>query len=227
VIRSRQRWTPADDALLRDRYPTETAATVAEALGRPLKAIYVRASELGLRKAPGVIAEVARERTAQPGHGSEATRFKPGQPGWNTGIRGVTGLHEKSRQHWFRSGKLNGKAAQQVLPVGSYRMSADGYLERKFSEASGSPSKRWTGVHRLVWMEANGPIPDGYVVAFRPGRFTTDVEKITLDALELVSRVDLMRRNSVHTVYGPEVARLVQLRGAITRQINRKSKDQP
>jgi hypothetical protein len=28
-------------------------------------------------------------------------------------------------------------------------------------------------------------------------------------------------------VYGPEVARLVQLRGAITRQINRKSKDQP
>ena len=81
-------------------------------------------------------------------------------------------------------------------------------------------------MHALVWMEAHGPILPGHVVVFRPGRHTTDIERITLDAVELVTRAELMKRNSVHSVYGPEVARLVQLRSAVTRQINRKLKEQ-
>jgi hypothetical protein len=53
-----------------------------------------------------------------------------------------------------------------------------------------------------------------------PGRKTSDVDKITLDALEMVSRAELARRN--HPVSrSPELAKLVQLKGAITRQINR------
>jgi hypothetical protein len=82
------------------------------------------------------------------------------------------------------------------------------------------PARRWVGVHRLVWEQINGPIPDGYVVCFRAGCFSTDVEKITIDALELVHRGELARRNHPRS-RSPELAKLVQLKGAITRQVNR------
>lgn len=40
-----------------------------------------------------------------------------------------------------------------------------------------------------------------------------------------MSRHENMRRNSYHTNYPPEVARLVQLKGAISRQVNRIKKE--
>ena len=221
----RRRWAPREDALLRELYPTTTAGLIAEQLGRIVSSVYQRAATLGLSKAPGVVAQVARERSLQPGHGGRMTRFGVGQDAWNKGVRGSTGLHENTRANWFRPGQLNGRAAQHVLPLGAYRVNGEGYLERKISEESGPPNKRWQRVHALVWMEAHGPIPPGHIVVFRPGRHTTDLERITLDGLELVTRAELMKRNSVHAKYGPEVFRLVQLRGAVTRQINRKLKD--
>jgi hypothetical protein len=57
-------------------------------------------------------------------------------------------------------------------------------------------------------------------VCFLPDRRTADAAQITLDALELVTRADLARRNHPVT-RDPELAKLVQLKGAITRQLNR------
>jgi hypothetical protein len=51
---------------------------------------------------------------------------------------------------------------------------------------------------------------------------TTVLEDITADKVECISRSENMRRNSYHR-YGQEIARLVQLRGALTRQINKRS----
>ena len=74
-------------------------------------------------------------------------------------------------------------------------------------------------VHHIVWREAGREIPRGYRLTFKDG----NKRNFALDNLELVSIADMMRRNTVHN-YGPEIAQLVQLRGAITRQINRRSK---
>ena len=82
------------------------------------------------------------------------------------------------------------------------------------------PARRWVAVHRLVWEAANGPIPEGHVVGFLPGRRSNVLEKITLDALELISRGELARRNHPRS-RDPDLAKLVQLKGAITRQVNR------
>jgi hypothetical protein len=70
-----------------------------------------------------------------------------------------------------------------------------------------------------VWIEAHGPVPAGHAVCFKPGRRSTVLEEITLDALDLVHRRDLMQRNSVHRLPKP-LAQLVQLRGALNRKIN-------
>ena len=47
------------------------------------------------------------------------------------------------------------------------------------------------------------------------------LKEITLDKVECISLADNMRRNTCHQ-YGPEIAKLIQLRGAVTRQINKR-----
>lgn len=104
--------------------------------------------------------------------------------------------------------------------MSSYRINADGHLQRKVSEASGNNSKRWRGVAELVWVEANGPVPPKHIVIFKRGQHTAVLEEITLDRVECISMAENARRNHPRNK-SPELAKLVQLKGAITRQVNR------
>ena len=218
MLSPRQPWSEADIELLRRHYADSLNADLAKALGRPIERVAAKAHSLGLRKSPELIAETARQRMADPSHRARATQFQPGRapvnkgikhpPGWSPGRMAATQFKVGDRPHTW-------------VPVGSLRVK-DGYLERKVSEEPGSPSKRWHGVHRLVWEAANGPMPAGHVIVFKPGKQTTDLAAITLDAVELVSRAELMARNTRHN-YGPEINELIGLRARITRQINKRT----
>lgn len=52
------------------------------------------------------------------------------------------------------------------LPIGTIVVSSDGYKLRKKS-MEGSIWERWEMLHRAVWEEHNGPIPDGMIVSFK------------------------------------------------------------
>ena len=56
------------------------------------------------------------------------------------------------------------------------------------------------------------------------GQFTNVLEEITANKLECISRAENARRNSMWRL-DPEVAKLYQLKGAITRQVNRIKKE--
>lgn len=77
------RWTPAEDALMRSRYPNTRARDIADELGRPIKQIYGRASVLGLSKSAEWIAEQTRQAMRNPDHGGRRTQFSPDQTPWN------------------------------------------------------------------------------------------------------------------------------------------------
>jgi hypothetical protein len=219
-------WGSRDDAKLRRLWPTSTAREIGEALGRGVPAIYQRAHKLGLpAKDAAWAAECTRKRWAEGRHESaRAHQFRPGQAPPNKGLRRPGWARGRMAETQFKKGDRLGASQHNYRPIGTLRISKDGYLERKVTDdPSLVPARRWTGVHRLVWEAANGPVPEGYVVCFLPGRRTTDEAAITLDALELVSRVELMRRNTLHR-YPPEVVQLVQLRAAVVRKINRRSK---
>jgi hypothetical protein len=79
-------------------------------------------------------------------------------------------------------------------------------------------------VHRLVWEDANGPVPEGHIIVFRPGQRTTQETEITIDRIECISRADNARRNHPARK-SHELAKLVQLKDAITRQVNRIAKE--
>ncbi len=215
----RRAWSEADLRTLREQFSEVRTDDLAKVLGRPHSAVAQKAAALGLRKSAAYLAgPLAHRFDGKKGSGS---RFANGLIPWNKGKEYKAGGRSVETQ--FKAGSCNGRAAQLVVPVGSYRVNADGILEQKTSDTPGLQTLRWKPVHRLVWERAHGPVPHGFVVVFVAGRKTIDPELITLDALELITRQELMRRNSVHTNYPPELARVVQLRGAIQRQINKRA----
>lgn len=217
----KRHWTPAEDTAIRDLYPTQSAYEIGEILNRSARMIWNRASELGIKKPREAIAERARKRSNDPNHGSRATRFQPGLTPWNKGKPFHAGGRSVDTQ--FKPGKpRTGKAAALYRHVGSLRINADGYIDRKINDDK-PYYKRWKGEHLVIWEAANGPVPAGCAVIFKDG----NKRNFDLDNLELITRREMMLRNTVHR-HGPEIAGLSQLRGALKRQINRRARrEQP
>lgn len=106
---------------------------------------------------------------------------------------GVTGYFEKghiphnkgkkgyytpgSEKGWFKKGHT----PQNHRPVGSERISKDGYIEIKIAEPN-----VWRPKHRLLWEEKHGKVPDGYVLTFLDG----DKRNIALDNLALITMAE-------------------------------------
>lgn len=221
----RRGFTADEDAALRARYPDTQTVDLARDLGRTLSAVYRRATVLGLHKSA---AFMASDRSGRVQRGKQdprmrATQFRPGQASWSKGTKGRVGIQPACRATQFKKGDRRGAAQHNYVPIGTEKV-RDGLLCRKVTDDPTTyPANRWQPVSRLVWIEAHGPIPAGYSVAFKPGRHTTERDLITLDALELVTRADLMRRNSYHNRY-PELAPLIQLRAALNRKLNRRAR---
>lgn len=213
-------WTPKQLRYLQAHYANVRTADLAEKLGRPVAAVYQMAWKLGLKKGP-VFHRSAESGRLRPGDDRGGpTRFRPGQKSWNKGTHYMPG--GRSVETRFQPGRQPHEA-HNYRPIGSLRVSRDGYLERKVTDDQALvPARRWVAVHRLVWEAAHGPIPGDCRVCFLPGRFSTELEQITLDALELVSRSELMRRNTIQR-YPPELRQTMQLVGRVRKAIERRT----
>ena len=66
------------------------------------------------------------------------------------------------------------------MPIGTVRVNKEGYLLRK-KQMTGSLWERWEHVHRTVWEEHNGPIPEGMMIIFKDGnRQNCDINNLML-----------------------------------------------
>lgn len=211
----RRPWTDADRDMVRRHYADTPTAELAARLNRSIKTVYTVAYKLGLRKSDTYFAAGLGGRTGD-GRGA-ATRFQPGHVTWNKGTRYIAG--GRSAETRFRAGRI----PHTWQPVGTYRVRKNrgsGYLEQKMTDTR-CTRRDWIAVHRMVWEAAHGPIPPNHVVAFRPGRKSIVLEEITLDALELVSRQEMIRRNTIHR-YPVELRQNIKLLARAKKLINKK-----
>ena len=215
---SRRFWTPEEDARLRAEFPDTPTAKLAKSLGRSLSSTYQRAYTLGLHKSAAYLASPAAGRTN--GRQGVGTRFAKGHVPANKGLRRPGWGPGRMKETQFVKGVRRGVAVELWKPIGTERMSKDGYLQRKINNDLPLQA-RWRFVHLLVWEAANGPLPKGHAIAFKNG----DKRDIRLDNLECISRRELMARNTVHR-YPKPVAQAVQLLGAVKRKINRRARDE-
>lgn len=136
-------------------------------------------------------------------------RFQKGMVPWNLGKTGYMGANSTT----FRKGHR----PQTWRPVGSERVNRYGVLARKVANPG-----RWRPVKDLLWISANGRIPRGRFVVHKD----RDRTNFKLSNLVLVNRVENMMRNTYHR-YPKDIARLIQLRGALNRQINKRAGNEP
>lgn len=215
----RRFWSEVDLELLRRNFADSHTADLASVLNRKPAQVLAKANSMGLHKCRDFIAEVARQRSAVPGHGGVATRFKPGLVPANKGLRRPGFAPGNMARTQFKPGSR----PHTWVPVGSFTV-IDGTLEQKLNDDPRPKNVRWKAYHRIVWERANGPVPAGHVVAFKPGRKSLDPELITLDAVELITRKQLALRNSIHNLPG-ELAEVCRLRGSLKRAITQRQKD--
>lgn len=210
-MNSTKRWSRADLRTIRRLYPNSPTAAIAKRLGRDLGHVYAKAGNLGLHKSPAYLASPAAHRL--DGVVGKASRFQPGIVPWNKGKHYVAG--GRSAETRFKPGNVSKRWDPEIYVVGALRINSDGYLEIKVRDGC----RAWKPMIRFTWETERGPIPAGMVV--RP--LNGDPDDTRIKNLRLATRGEVMRENTLHN-YPKPIARAIQLRGALIRQINRREK---
>ena len=100
------------------------------------------------------------------------------------GVRGISDIHALPKYN-------------PPLPKGAEKTRADGYVHVKVCSKrdGGKKTDNWKRKHRLIYEQANGKIPDGYVIIFLDG----NKQNITLDNLMPASQAEFayMNRNGL------------------------------
>lgn len=111
-------------------------------------------------------------------------QFVKGQNPYNKGTKGLM----KPNRTSFKKGNM----PKNHRPVGSIRLSKDGYVEVKIAE----PNK-WRLKHLFIWEQKFGPVPKGHAVVFLDGNKLN----LTLENLSLIPRSQLLILNRRGLIY--------------------------
>lgn len=113
-------------------------------------------------------------------------RFKKGDEPANKGKKMSPEQYQKCQATMFHKGNV----PVNHMKVGEYTHTTDGYLIRKVKE-DGAQWERFEFVHRRVWEDHNGLIPEGKMVGFLDG----DKDNCDIKNLVLVDRAENLELN--------------------------------
>lgn len=198
-------WTPYKKEKLIALYPDHTNLEIASILDSTEGAVGGMAFKLKLKKSAKFLFDHSSKGFFPKGH-------KPMNKGRKQKEYMSDAQIEKTKATRFKKGNIPGNHKS----VGYERITKDGYIEVKIAEPNKFQQK-----HRLVWIEHNGNIPPGYNIQFKDG----NRQNVSIDNLYMISRSEqLKKENSLHARYPEEVQKLIQLKGALNRQINKATK---
>ena len=196
-------------------YPNHEAQLFARLFNRSLSSIYGMANSHGIRKDPKFASEITRRKWEAGVHtNSRKNHFKKGQEPWNKGMKG---LNLGGTETQFKKGDLpyNTKYDGCISTRGGIknrngRWVNETYLYIRISKA------KWVPLHRHVWQQHKGPIPKGYVVAFKDRNY----KNCNITNLELISMKENMERNTIHN-YPDDLKRVIRAKAKLNKTINK------
>jgi hypothetical protein len=208
-------WAPDEIDLVLHCYEFTPTRELAELLDRTIHSIYRLAGKLDLRKDVSVIREEARRCSSRPDHPFRQSQFPKGHVPANKGKKSPGVSYGRMRETQFKKGESLNK-----MPIGAKRR-IDGYWYRKVSDVPYvAYSVNWKPVHHLLWEKKRAPVPRGHTLVLKDG----NVDNIKLSNLELITRAELMRRNTVHNL-PKNLVQVIMLNGALKRKIRRRLRD--
>lgn len=209
-------WSAAEEQQLRELYPETPLHQLRAIFNRSARAICAKAFGLSLKRSEDFMAGPCAGRIKPGANIGGAVRFDKGHAPWNKGLKGYK-AGGRAAETQFKPGHLSGAAAAKLQPIGAERITKDGTLQRKVSD-QGTANQRWRSVHSLLWEEHNGPVPVGHIVVFK----NPADRRIEIDNLELVTRAENCRRNSIHR-YSPELKEVIRLQKKLRRTIKERT----
>lgn len=180
-VYKRRFWTEVENRFLRIYYPNGDTVRIAAALGRTERSVWQRARILGILKSDVFLTNLGK-RLAESGKG-KATRFPKGNVPFNKGKKEWQFRSRESMEKCAMTQFKAGQVPHNAHPEGYECMRSDGYLYIKTSE------RRMELKHVWVWQQHNGPVPDGYVIAFIDG----DHSNCDISNLRLMKRAELIQ----------------------------------
>lgn len=133
--------------------------------------------------------------------------------------RPISGIHAMARKLGIKKStefyQSDHCGRQKKSPVGTTYIHPTGYLMCKVTDGH-------KAVHIVEWEKLHGPVPKGYVVSFKDG----DKKNIDPDNLELITKKQVMERNTVHR-YPPELIETMRLCKKLQRAIKGKEDEGP
>ena len=204
-------------------YSNNPTSAVAIALNRSVAATYNAAFKLGLEKTPEFIAAHCRLQKGDT-LGREH-QFKKGQTPFNKGLRRPNGWAPgRMSDTQFKKGNRTGQAAKNWKPIGTIAVDNEGYFRVKVRDAIHGKEETgfgntdvWPLLNRHTWEQHKGPIPPGHIVIFKDG----DRSNCAIENLDILSKADNARRNSMWARLPRELAEVIQLSGALKRKLRR------
>lgn len=144
---------------------------------------------------------------------------------------GLTGHFVKGQTSWNKGKKLQtigrmadtqfkkGQFSPNRLPIGSERLSKEGYHEVKIQD--GHMGKNWKAKHRILWEEVNGSIPNKHRIVFLDG----DKNNITIENLALMTFEQTAVMSARKLFYkNPELTKLGSKIAEIELKVNEKKR---
>jgi len=209
------RFSKDEDKIIKELYSNTKTKVIAKKLNRSICSIYNRASILNIKKSPEFLASPECGRL-YPGHNKcKSTQYPKGHVPANKGKKISAELRKKLKHTFFQKGH---KPANTKF---------NGYISLRKDKRSGITYKvirvsegNFKGLHIYNWEKENGPVPEGFIVAFK----TTDTMNCDPENLELITRAESMKRNSLHN-YPEDIQQAIHTRSQLTRQINKIKKE--
>jgi hypothetical protein len=198
-----RRFAAQEDQFLRDNYLTIPAKRMSRMLGRAEAVARQRMARIGLV----VPREIIEQRIID-------SRIKKGSTPPNKGKKWDEVMSKEAQQNCRRTTFPKGNLPHNTQYDGAIRVRADksGISYQYIRVSLG----KWELLHRFVWTMLKGKIPPKHLVVFKDG----NQGNCNIDNLELITQAENMKRNTYHN-YPKEIALMVQLRGALNRQINK------
>ena len=201
------KWKPHEIELLKQHYADTTIHELMQMLNKTERSIYSQAYLLKLKKS----AEYEEKRRLQDIENirkNTTKRFQKGNTPWNKGIKGSIPKNVTSFQ--------KGLIPKNTREVGDTRLDKEGYIVIKVA------NKKWIRKHRLIWEQAHGEIPKGYVIRIKDG----NKENFSLENMELITCADNMRLNTMHR-FPEELKQTIRLLKKLKKKINEKQDSRP
>lgn len=212
---NRRPWSAADVERLRALYSSTNTQELAYQLGRSLTTTYAKANGLGLRKTADYLASADACRFRRDASPGIPYRYPKGHVPANKGLRRPGWHAGRMRETQFRKGQFPINKDPEFYVLGALRVNSDGYIDMRTSFEPGACG--WTALHRILWTDANGPVPKGHKLYFKDG----DPLNVEIGNIGIRSNADQMRLNTIHNLPAPLKAS-IQLLGQLKRRIREK-----